>query len=96
MNIHTGEIVRRTFQSNNKERVKFCDSQATLPWINNQDKPVKQWSCRNKEIYTTFQMDVCAKSRQITDLGTQHVNNLELVNQDSTWINGFSWMKNEK
>ena len=32
----------------------------------------------------------------IADLGTQRVNNLELVNQDSTWINGFSWMKKNK
>ena len=94
MNIHNGEIVRRTLQSNNKQRVRFCDNQATLLWINNQDKPVKQWSCRNKQIYATFKMNVCA--RQITVLGIQHVNNLELVNQDSTWIDGFSWMKKEK
>ena len=32
----------------------------------------------------------------IADLGTQPFNNLELVNQDSTWINEFSWMKKEK
>ena len=32
----------------------------------------------------------------IADLGTRHVNNLELINQDSTWINGFSWMKKGK
>ena len=32
----------------------------------------------------------------IADLGTWCVNNLKLVNQDSTWINGFSWMKKGK
>ena len=32
----------------------------------------------------------------ISDLGTQHVNNLELFNQDSMWINGFSCMKKDK
>ena len=32
----------------------------------------------------------------IVDLGTSHVNTLKLVNQDSTWINEFSWMKNDK
>ena len=37
MNTHTGEIVRRAFQSNHKETVKLCDSQVTLFWINNQD-----------------------------------------------------------
>ena len=43
MNTHAVEIVRRAFQSNHKERVKLCDSQVTLFWRNNQDKPVKQW-----------------------------------------------------
>ena len=32
----------------------------------------------------------------MTALGTQCVNNLELVNQDSMWINGFSWIKKYK
>ena len=31
----------------------------------------------------------------IGDLGTWHVNNLELVNQYSKWINEFSWMKKD-
>ena len=31
----------------------------------------------------------------IGDLGTWHVNNLELVNQYSRWINEFSWMKKD-
>ena len=31
----------------------------------------------------------------IGDLGTWHVNNLELVSQYSTWINEFSWMKKD-
>ena len=32
----------------------------------------------------------------IAGLGTRCVNNLELVDQDSIWINGFSWMKKDK
>ena len=99
MNTHTDEIVRRAFQSNHKERVKLSDSQVTLFWINNQDKPVNQWvqnSCRNEQIYTTFRMDICAQLRHVADLGTRRVNNLGLVSQDSTWINGFSWMKKDK
>ena len=31
----------------------------------------------------------------ITDLGTRHIDNLELVNQDSVWIIGFDWMKKD-
>ena len=32
----------------------------------------------------------------IAGLGNQCFSKLELVNQDSTWCNGFSWMKKEK
>ena len=31
----------------------------------------------------------------IADLGTRHIDNLELVNQDSVWINGFDWMEKD-
>ena len=31
----------------------------------------------------------------IADLGTRHIDNLELVNQDYVWINGFDWMKKD-
>ena len=100
MNTNTGEIVRRAFQSNHKERVKLCDNQVTLFWINNQDKPVKQWVQNrvaelNKFIQPSEWMFVHSQD-MIADLGTRRVNNLELVNQDSTWINGFSWMKKDK
>ena len=35
LNIHTGEIVKRDFQDNQKGSVKLSDSQVTLHWINN-------------------------------------------------------------
>ena len=100
MNTHTGEIVRRAFQSNHKQRVKLCDSQVTLFWINNLDKPVKQW-VRNRvvEINRFTQPSewmFVHNQDMIADMGTRRVNNLESVNQDSTWINGFSWMKKDK
>ena len=31
----------------------------------------------------------------IADLGTRHIDNLELINQDSVWINGFDSMKKD-
>ena len=31
----------------------------------------------------------------IADLETRHIDNLELVNQDSVWIKGFDWMKKD-
>ena len=39
-------------------------------------------------------MDVCVESRY-DHLGTRHIDNLELVNQDSAWIIGFDWMKKD-
>ena len=100
INTHTGEIVRRAFQNNHKEKVRSCDSQVTLFWINNQDKPVKQW-VRNRVVeinrftQTSEWMFVHSQD-MISNMGKQRVNNLELVNQDSTWINRFSWMKKDK
>ena len=35
LNIHTGEIVKRDFQDNQKGSVNLSDSQVTLHWINN-------------------------------------------------------------
>ena len=32
----------------------------------------------------------------IADLGTRRINKLELVNQDSIWINGLDWMKKDE
>ena len=49
MNTHTGEVVKRSFQSNHKKKVKLTDSQVTLHWICNPDKPVKQW-VRNRVV----------------------------------------------
>ena len=31
----------------------------------------------------------------IEDLGTRRVNDLRLVDQNSTWINGFDWMRKD-
>ena len=31
----------------------------------------------------------------IEDLGTRRVNDLRLVDQNSTWINGFNWMRKD-
>lgn len=32
----------------------------------------------------------------IADMGTWRGNKLDLLSQDSTWINGFSWKKKDK
>ena len=32
----------------------------------------------------------------IADIGTRRVDNLDAVNQNSVWINGFEWMRMDK
>ena len=98
INVHTGEIVRRSLQS--QERVKLTDSQVVLHWINNHDKPVKQW-VRNRVVeinrYTEPSEWMYVSSKDmIADLGTRRVDALNLVGPNSTWINGYDWMREEK
>ena len=32
----------------------------------------------------------------IADLGTRRCSSINVIRQDSTWINGFSWMQNDE
>jgi len=49
INTHTGEVVHRSFRKYWKEAVKLTDSQIVLHWINNNNRPLKQW-VRNRVI----------------------------------------------
>ena len=40
---HTGEIVRRALYKHHQKGYKFTDSQMTLHWISNEERPIKQW-----------------------------------------------------
>ena len=44
LNSHTGEVVRRSFKDWHKSTIKLTDSQITLHWISNDEKPLKQWT----------------------------------------------------
>lgn len=94
MNAHTGQIVGEPSKVTTR-REQSC--YITLFWINNQGKPVKQWTeNRVTEIkrYTQASEWMFVHSQDmIVDLGTPNINVLKLVNQDSTGINEFSWMK---
>ena len=74
MNAHTGEIVRRSLQSNHKGNLKLTDSQMVVHWINNIKKPPKQWF-RNRVVeivkFTepSERMFVSSQGR-LADLGT--------------------------
>eukprot|EP00794_Sanderia_malayensis_P020954 gene20954-biopygen15460 len=96
MSTHTGEIVRRSFKHLVKSSKKFTDSQITLHWISNDEKPLKQW-VRNRVLeirrYTsTDQWCYIQSKNMIADLGTRRGVTIEMVNQSSTWVNGFDWM----
>ena len=99
MNAHTGEIVRRSLQENCKGKMKLTDSQVVLHWLSNHEKAVKQW-VRNRVIEILRFKDssewfFIASLNMIADLGTRRVDDLRLVDQNSTWINAFDWMRKD-
>ena len=98
-NAHTGEIVRRALQENHKGKMKLTDSQVVLHWLSNHEKAVKQW-VRNRVIEILRFTDssewfFISSHNMIADLGTRRVDDLRLVDQNSTWINGFDWMRKD-
>ena len=99
MNAHTGEITRRALQKNHKGKMKLTDSQVVLHWLSNHEKAVKQW-VRNRVIEILRFTDssewfFVSSHNMIADLGTRRVDDLRLIDQNSTWINGFDWMRKD-
>jgi len=97
MNTHTGEIVRRSLRQWHQSSIKFTDSQVALHWINNSEKPLKQW-VRNRVIeilrFTNkTQWKYIQSSDMIADLGTRKGAVLQDVDKSSAWIKGFPWMQ---
>ena len=100
LNKHTGEVVRRSFQKLHQNSIKFSDSQIVLYWINNEDQPLKQW-VRNRvaeirRFSNVSQWNYINTSEMIADIGTRRGIKLKDIDQNSTWINGFKWMHEEK
>jgi len=97
INVHTGEIVKRSLGDWHKSSIKLTDSQIVLHWIDNAEKPLKQW-VRNrvveiKQFTKKHQWHYVNTSNMIADLGTRKGATLVDVNKESTWINGFDWMQ---
>ena len=79
--------------------MKLTDSQVVLHWLSNHEKAVKQW-VRNRVIEILRFTDssewfFISSHNMIADLGTRRVDDLRLVDQNSTWINGFDWMRKD-
>ena len=100
LNTHTGEVVRRLFQKFHQNSIKFSESETVLYWINNEDRPLKQW-VRNRvaeirRFSNVSQWNYINTSEMIADIGTRRGIKLKDIDQNSTWINGFKWMHEEK
>ena len=99
INAYSGEIVKRAFYKIHRSSIKFTDSQIALHWIDNEEKPLKQW-VRNRVIeirrFTQRESWKYIESEQmIADLGTRRGAKLDDVDQNSQWINGYDWMKRD-
>ena len=98
--MHTGEVVRRSFQKLHQNSIKFSDSQIVLYWINNEDRPIKQWAKNSvveiRRFSNVSQWNYINTSEMIADIGTGRRIKLKDIDQNSTWINGFKWMHEEK
>ena len=97
LSAHTGEIVKRSLQTNRKSSFKLTDSQIVLHWLHNENKQLKQWN-RNRviEIHRFADKSLwryISSTDMIADIGTRRGATLEDISAESVWINGYPWMK---
>ena len=89
-----------TFILPHTSSIKLCDSQVVLHWIENEEKPLKQW-VRDRVVeirrFTSPTDWYYVSSKQmITDLGTRKGCSIKDVSMNSDWINGLEWMSTDK
>ncbi len=99
VNTHSGETVRRALSKHVTGRMKFTDSQIAMFWFSKDDKVLKQW-IRNRCIEIQRFTDVdewryVNSEDMIADIGTRPCRTLTEVGEDSTWCNGYNWMKED-
>ena len=99
LNTHSGEIVRKALYKVHRGHMKLSDSQITLYWLKSEDRPLKQW-VRNRVIEIRRLTNLndwrfVDSKNMIADLGTRKGCSLDDVMPDSTWINGYEWMKGD-
>ena len=97
LSTHTGHVVRNALKRYHTTSYKFTDSQIVLHWICNVNRPLKRWVRSRIIEIQRFTKPADWKyinsSNMIADLGTKRCTSLNVIDQDSKWINGFSWMK---
>ena len=87
INAYAGEVVRRSFKQYHKEAIKFTDSQISLHWITNEEKPLKQWT-RNRVIeilrFTTKAQWYYVQTKDmLADIGTRKGVKVRTFNQNN-------------
>ena len=100
INAHSGHTIRQALADKHKSSINFTDSQITLYWISNDKLNLKQWT-RNRvsEIhrFTNINKWKYIKSADmIADLGTRRCVSIDEINQNSHWIQGYPWMKQDE
>ena len=99
LNTHSGEVVKKAFQKYHQGHFKLTDSQIVLYWISNEERPLKQWiPNRVVEIrrFTTPESWFYVNTKNmIADKGTRRGSTLKDVDQESEWMNGCEWMKQD-
>ena len=99
VNAHTGEIVKRACSTYHEGHTKITDSQVALCWIHNTNKPLKQY-VRNRVVEIRRFTEISnwrytQSNNMIADIGTRPIKDLSLVDLNSTWQNGHSWMRHD-
>ena len=101
MNASSGHVVERALGANHKKTLKLTDSQVALYWICSKRTVLKTW-VRNRVIETNRLSSLSnwkyvESCNMPADIGTRKGVKISDIEQDSSWISGFSWMnKHEK
>ena len=96
LNATTGHVVKLSLKEMHASAMKLTDSQVTLHWISSVRAVLKPF-VRNRVIEVN-RLSPAALWRyvestdMIADVGTRKGLKISDVAQDSTWINGLSWM----
>ena len=100
INTHAGEVVRRSLRKIHQKAIKFTDSQIVLHWICNLEKSLELW-IRNRIIEIQrfthpASWRYIRSMDMIADIGTRPVASLDVVGEESDWVNGYEWMRGEE
>ena len=87
LNTYAAEVVERAFYNHYKKSLKFTDCQIVLHWINNDERPLKEW-VRNRvikirrfaEVEEWYYID---SANMIADIGTRKRSSIQDIKEDS-------------